>query len=68
MGSLCGTSKFRTNVVEKREHCLTIQFMGRLINGTLSNATTELLPFYINAGEGNLSEATQCMTAGDNGR
>ncbi|KAF8479385.1 non-hemolytic phospholipase C precursor [Gautieria morchelliformis] len=37
------------------------------VDGSLSNKTTALLPFYINAAGGNLSEATQCMVAGSNG-
>jgi phospholipase C len=44
-----------------------MHIMERQVDGTLSNATTELLPFYVNAAGGNLSEATQCMTAGSNG-
>ncbi|GJJ06253.1 hypothetical protein Clacol_000444 [Clathrus columnatus] len=39
----------------------------QLVDGTLSNATDFLLPFYINAAGGNISEATQCMISGSNG-
>ncbi|KAF8588334.1 phosphoesterase-domain-containing protein [Ramaria rubella] len=39
----------------------------QMVDGTLSNKTHFLAPFYINAAGGNLSEATQCMNAGSNG-
>ncbi|KAF8588655.1 PLC-E [Ramaria rubella] len=37
------------------------------VNGSFSNATTALLPFWINAEGGNLTNATQCMEGGSNG-
>jgi phospholipase C len=37
------------------------------VDSTLSNKTDFLLPWYLNYLGGNFSEATQCMTAGDNG-
>ncbi|KIJ53593.1 hypothetical protein M422DRAFT_241830 [Sphaerobolus stellatus SS14] len=37
------------------------------VDGTLSNATTQLLPFYINVAGGNISQASQCMVVGSNG-
>ncbi|KZO90258.1 phosphoesterase-domain-containing protein [Calocera viscosa TUFC12733] len=39
----------------------------QLVNGTLSNATDSLLPWYLNYLGGNYSEATQCISAGTNG-
>lgn len=39
----------------------------RLVDSALSNATDFLLPFYVNAAGGNVTEATQCMVAGSNG-
>ncbi|GJJ08151.1 hypothetical protein Clacol_002359 [Clathrus columnatus] len=43
------------------------QVWFQLVDGTLSNDTEALLPFYINAAGGNLTQATQCMLAGSNG-
>ncbi|GJJ13152.1 hypothetical protein Clacol_007403 [Clathrus columnatus] len=37
------------------------------VDSSLSNKTTALLPFYLNAAGGNLTQSTQCMTAGSNG-
>lgn len=39
----------------------------QVVNGSLSNATDTLLPFYLNYQGGSWEEATQCMEAGDNG-
>lgn len=39
----------------------------QVVNASLSNATTSLLPFYLNYLGGTWEEATQCMEAGSNG-
>ncbi|KAK4962901.1 hypothetical protein LTR10_000528 [Elasticomyces elasticus] len=39
----------------------------QMVNSSLSNVTDSLLPWYLNAEGGSWNEATQCMSAGDNG-
>ena len=39
----------------------------QMVNGSLSNATDYLMPWYLNQAGGDFNEATQCMEAGDNG-
>lgn len=52
----------------KLSHHLTSRSIcQRNVNGTLSNATDYLLPWYLNYLGGDWPEATQCMDAGSNG-
>lgn len=47
--------------------CILAQWLCRDVDKSLSNATTTLLPWYLNYLNGTWPEATQCMGAGDNG-
>ncbi|KAF8588656.1 non-hemolytic phospholipase C precursor [Ramaria rubella] len=64
-GSMAGVRGFADPNVHITQNGRPAWF--QLVDATLSNVTDALLPFYINAAGGNLSEATQCMVAGSNG-
>ncbi|GJJ06185.1 hypothetical protein Clacol_000374 [Clathrus columnatus] len=64
-GSMAGVRGFADPNAHVSQNGKQVWF--QLVDSTLSNDTNALLPFYINAAGGNLTEATQCMVAGSNG-
>jgi len=64
-GSMAGVRGFADPNIHIAQNGKPIWFQP--VDPTQSSATTDLLPFYINAAGGNTSRATQCMVAGSNG-
>ncbi|KAF8510409.1 extracellular phospholipase C [Hysterangium stoloniferum] len=64
-GTMAGVRGFADPNVHIQSNGLPVWYQK--VDPTLSNQTTALLPFYINAVGGNISAATQCMQAGSNG-
>ncbi|KIJ38386.1 hypothetical protein M422DRAFT_781472 [Sphaerobolus stellatus SS14] len=63
-GSMAGVRGFADPNVHIAQNGRPIWFQP--VSPTVTNATTDLLPFYINGAGENISLATQCMTAGSN--